>query len=392
MRVLYISNKPIFPTIDGGCVAMENFLNCLLHANLKVKHLYIETDKHPFIKDAYPADISEKITPEGCFINTEVRVSKAIPSLFKKGSYNIDRFYDRTMEQLIVKTLKSEQFDCIILESLFLTPYTASIKKNTKSKLFVRTHNVESLLWKSFAENTRFGLKKKYLEKLAKDLHSHEILTLNNVDGILGISEDDLVAFKQLGVQTPFVHIPVAISVDKEQSENGNMLFHLGAMNWQPNIEAVEELIELFKELRETNRDLELHIGGSKSKEVVKEDRANGVYVDGFIEDLNEFAHTNGILVSPIRSGSGIRIKILEMMAIGIPVITTTLGALGIDHEEAKCLITANTKEELLKACQQLIDNKDDRVALGKRAMAYIRKNHDIELISKDILEFIERK
>ncbi|MDX2362866.1 MAG: glycosyltransferase family 4 protein [Crocinitomicaceae bacterium] len=390
-KILYITSKPIYPTVDGGCIAMENFLKCLSYKDIQVKHLLIETVKHPYRKENYPTEIIAATQPESVFIDTEVKAGGAFVHLFKKGSYNIDRFYSDEMKSLIERVLEDDSFDCVILESLYLTPYTLTIRNNFSGKIFVRAHNVESEIWKSLSHVSSGGLKKKYLARLAKDLRSYEIDALNQVDGILGISTDDLVRFKEMGVKSSSVLIPVAIELAQKQEPIGKNLFHLGAMNWQPNVDAVNRLISLFPTLRSKHNSIELHIGGSHSAEMIKEDQVNGIFVDGYIDDLSKFAAANGILVSPIVSGSGIRIKILEMMAMGIPVVTTKLGALGIDYKQNNCLITAETDDDLIEACNSLIENETMRMEIGNKAIEYIRKNHNIELISTQILEFIER-
>ena len=392
MKVLYITNKPIYPKVDGGCVAMDNFLQCLLAKNIDIKHLFIHTSKHPYLEGNYPSELSDRIRPKGVFINTKVTAISAIKHLFKRGSYNVNRFYSPEMKELIVDQLQAEDYTCIILESLFIGPYIESIRDNYTGKIFIRTHNVESDIWNDLAKSATNFFRASYLRKLANDLKKYEIEILQKIDGILSLSIDDVQRFAELKIKTKAEVIPVTIELhDKEDNTyDNNNFFHLGVMNWQPNIEAVDRLIKLFPTIRKNIPTAELHIAGKHSTEVVKENQQSGIFVHGFVEDSRQFSIQTGILVSPILSGSGIRIKLLEAMALGIPCVTTTRGIQGIDYSENNCVIVADNDTKIIHECIRLAKDKKLREEIGKNARNYIRKNHNIESVSTRIVEFIK--
>ena len=390
MKALYLTNKPIYPKIDGGCVAMDNFLKCLLQSGVEVKHICISTNKHPFDLNAYPKEYQSKLGVVNHHIDTDVTPIRAIKGLFESGSYNINRFNSTKLQDRIELELEQSDVDFVILESLFTATYINPIRFKSKARVFMRTHNIEHKITSDLAKNAS-GLKKMYLSKLAKDLKEYELDALKKVDGILSISKDDTNKIKALGIKTPIRTIGVAIpQAEIDNKYEGNSIFHLGSMNWQPNVEAVERLISLFPSIRELAPECELHIAGSSDSKAFKSKSKDNIFVDGYIDDINSFAISHGILVSPIISGSGVRIKILEMMAIGIPVVTTKLGASGIDYNTSKCLLSAESNEELIDSTVQLVQNKELRKEIGQNAIAYIRKNHNIESISTEIIEFIQ--
>lgn len=394
MKVLYLTNKPIYPSVDGGTVAMGNMLECLIRQEIEVKHLFLSTQKHPSSPKEYPEYLRNAILPEGAYVNTKVTVWGAFKYLFKKGSYNIERFRSSQMKELIVSTLRDGRYDCVLLDSLYVALYAETIRSNYKGKIYLRAHNVEHQIWSDLAVNTRTLIKKLYLHKLAQDLKEYEFTVLNKMDGILTLSEKDTEALKNWNVSVPIKTIPVAIPVASDVSSfsKKNSFFHLGSMNWKPNMEAVERLLRIFPEIKKKLPDAELYIAGSNNQEMKKTINENGIYYDGYIENLSEYCRNKGILVSPILSGSGIRIKILEMMALGIPVITTDIGAQGIEHENSGCIRIANTDSELIQACLELAQDSSKRSQIGSRGMHYIRNKHNIDTISKEIIEFIRNK
>tara|TARA_R110002072_G_scaffold303115_1_gene494265 strand:- start:7910 stop:9094 length:1185 start_codon:yes stop_codon:yes gene_type:complete len=393
MKILYITSKPIYPKIDGGCVAMENFVRCMISQEVSVKHLCISTEKHPYNVVNYPVSIANEICPEAVVVKTNVNPISAFIHLFCKGSYNVSRFYSEEMKQLILKTIREDQYDTIILDSLYTTAYLNSIRKHFDKKIIARIHNIESDIWDAYALHESNFLKKKYLKRLAKDIRLYETKVLSNVCAVLSITEDDKLTLNEIGVKTPCIAVPVTIPMVKDLTIDYKVsnVFHLGAMNWQPNIEAVQRLIKLFPQIRRQSPTVNLHLAGACFPKDIENSRSNHIHIDGFVKDPKEFASNSGILVSPIISGSGVRIKILEMMSIGIPVVTTKLGAQGINHQENDCLLIADSDEEIITATTELINNESLRKKIGANAIDYLRKNHSIEVISKELIEFIRK-
>ena len=398
MKLLFFTSKPIYPSVDGGCFASEKFLACLLNANIDVQYITLSTEKHPFDLAKFPLDLANKIKPINYYVNTEVRPIAAFRALFNSNSYNTDRFYTAEVEALLIELIKNDSFDGIVFDSLYTLPYFDAIRAVFKGRITVRTHNVEHRLWEHYTEEAA-GLKKWYLRRLTNDLKQFELKKLAQVDAILSISKDDTADFMKSGLKTKIVNIPVNIDISKDQGSisstakgriGANRIYHLGMMDWEPNRQAVNQLISWMPEFRKRIPTLELHVAGSKSEEFIQKDEQNGVYVHGFVDSVDDFAKTHGILVSPILAASGVRIKFLESMALGIPIVTTSLGALGIDHESCECLCIAETKDEFFAHIEELTSNPSKREEIGRNALNYIDKNHNIDTISQRIVETFE--
>ena len=390
MKLLFFTSKPIYPSVDGGCFASEKFLSCLLYAKIDVQYVTISTNKHPIDSSKFPKNVIEQIKPIDYFVDTDVHAISALKSLFNSNSYNTDRFYSSEVEALLIELIQKESFDGIVFDSLYTLPYLDATRLVFKGKIAVRTHNVEHKLWEHYSGEAA-GLKKWYLNRLTRDLKRFELKKLAEVDAILSISNDDTAEFKKAGLKTEIVHIPVNIETAiNEVPASNNRMYHLGMMDWEPNRQAVNQLVDWMPELRKRIPTLELHIAGSKSEEFIPKDEENGIYVHGFVDSVDDFARYNGLLVSPIRAASGVRIKFLEAMALGIPIVTTSLGALGIEHETCACLCIAETKEEFFQYIEELSSNSSMREEIGRNALNYIDKNHNIELISQRIVEIFE--
>ena len=385
MKCLYITSKPIYPIIDGGCFAMDSFLKTLSHAGFIIDHFTISTQKHPFRPDAYP----EGIHVESVEIDTRIKTLQALKYFVKKGSYNVARFHSEEVTEKIEAVIKKNTYDFVILDSLYATTYLSSIRKYFTGKIYLRSHNCEAQIWFDLAKNEQNIPKSIYFNKLAKDLHIYESNILNKLDGVFAISQEDQEAFIKSNTKAKVCVIPVHLESndqDEFKIEKGK-IFHVGNMDWVPNREAVERLVKLFHESIHSDDQLKLSLVGKNIEKHYKSSK--GIEIQGFVDDLKGFVQKSGILVSPITSSSGVRVKILEMMAYGIPVITTPSGAKGIFSEGKNAVEIQKTNTALIDAILRITKDDEKLAEMQTLSKEYIKKYHNIEQIASDLKSFI---
>lgn len=392
MKILLIGNKPAFPSIDGGCIASAAFLKDLISAGCEVTYAFLYTDKHPLNEKEFPENVLNRTTLVHQYIDTKVRRTDALKHLFSKSSYNVERFYNEEFASKLSAELQKSNYEAVIFDNVFCARYLNTVKK-TRPDLpcFVRSHNIEFEIWEGLAQTSGNAFVRWYLGRLAKDLKRFEIDVYNKVSGIMTITQEDAERIKELCDSVSTMHIPVSVSIpDYTHHYENKSLFHLGAMNWRPNVEAVETVLKYLPDFIKNDSSVEFTIAGIQSRERYDHLESDSISVAGFVPDLKEFVSEQGILVAPIQSGSGVRIKILEMMSMGIPVITTTLGAQGI--ADTSGISVADNKDELIEAVYTLTSDENKRAELGKKAKSIITLHHNSETIRKKILEFISRK
>lgn len=393
MKILHLTNKPIFPLLDGGCVAMHELLKNLLQLGFEVKNLTIETSKHPFDLADYPSSLKEIILPEAVFVDTQIKAKDAFLSLFGSTSYNISRFYNTEFENKIIEHLQTSNFGLIILESAYLLPYLPAIRANYSGKVMLRAHNVEYKIWERLAASEIGIAKKLFLRKLAKDLMKFEINALKKVDGIACISEEDLLHFRSLGIYTPISSIPVSMDFDTDNPLDiqQNKFCFLGSMNWKPNIEAVDLLLnKIFPKILEKIPDAELHLAGSFMSDKLLNLKQKNVFIHGKVTDVKKFLSESGILLVPLKSGSGIRIKILEALALGIPVVSSKIGFEGIPVKNEIHGMIANRTKDFVDASILLASNAELAKKIGEKGQILAIETFNIHNISKKLLAFIQ--
>jgi glycosyltransferase involved in cell wall biosynthesis len=395
MRVLQICLKPPLPSIDGGCLAMNALTQGLIDNNIEVKLLTISTAKHPFVIEKLPKEYLQKTQVEHTFIDTKVKPTEAFCNLFSKQSYNIKRFYNDEFKELIVETLKKNKYDVVLLESLFITPYIKDIKKHSEAKIIYRSHNIEHEIWERNAKQTK-GLKKSYVNLLAKRLKAYEIEIINQVDGIAAITDKDKTELINLGCTKPIIVTPFGIDnavFNIESKTESNTIFHIGSMDWVPNQEGMKWfLTNVWDKVIAKNTNAQFNLAGKNMPNWMQNLQQQNVTVFGQVESAFNFMNDNSILVVPLFAGSGMRIKIIEAMALGKLVIATCIALEGISCTHKKDIIVANTSEEFVEAITFYLTNTDKQKHIALAGKQLIQSNYDNQVIVNNLVSFFKEQ
>ncbi|MCC6599126.1 MAG: glycosyltransferase family 4 protein [Crocinitomicaceae bacterium] len=393
MKILQLCHKPPLPAIDGGCIAMNNVTTGLMSAGHKVKILTIFTRKHPFNPSAMPADYLDKTEIEGVFVDTRINMIDAFSNFMTSDSYNISRFFSPDYDIALTRLLKKRKFDIIHLESLFMTPYISTIKRYSNASIVLRSHNLEFVIWEKIASGTRNIAKRAYLKYLSNQLKNYELDILKSVNGIAAISEEDKNRFEALGVKKIIRNIPFGIRVDDYPEEDSlpevPSLFHLGSMNWSPNLEGILWFIEdIWPEIHRRFPELKLYLAGRGMPENIIGNKFPNVIVIGEVEDAKAFMRSKSTMIVPLLSASGIRVKIIEGLALGKSVISTTIGAQGIDCIPGKNILIANDVESWVEAVDLLVSSPKVAEELGKEGRIHAKQHFDLTTITAKLISF----
>jgi len=392
LNVLFICNKSPWPPGEGGPIAMNNLITGLIDAGHKVKVLAVNTNKYSVSPDSIPDDYKRSTGIELVYVDLSIKLFPAFLNLFSSKSYHVERFISRLFEKKLIEILKAEQFDIVQVETLYMSPYIEVIRKYSKAKIFLRAHNIEYMIWQRITESTKNTIKRTYLKHLTKTLKNYELNSLDRYDGIIPISYVDAEFFTSV-TQTKVKAISFGIDPDKiemkEYKQVENALFHIGSMNWMPNIEGIKWFLnEVWPLISDALPELKLYLAGRGMPEWINNLNLKNVIVVGEVPDAYEFIQSKSISIAPLFSGSGIRIKIIESMALGRAVISTSIGAEGINYTDGKNIMIADDKESFLEAVITLYSNSGKSVKMGKNARDLVLQQHNNELLVKQMIDF----
>lgn len=377
---------------------MNAMVEGLIDAGHKVKVLAINSHKYKIDIDSIPDDYRRKTKIELVHIDLRIKIVDACRNLFSSNSYHVKRFISKDFGNALRRILKNDTFDIVQLETLFVTPYIPIIRELSEARVILRAHNIEHLIWERLMTNEKNPIKKWYLGHLSKTLKDFEIRVLQNLDGIVSITEKDAKFFRENTDPEKVIAIPFGIKTLKSDSllnavTTSTMeiktIFHLGSMNWMPNLEGMKWFLEnVWPQVLLSRKDIIFRIAGREMPDWIKNYGLPNVIVDGEVADAYSYMKEKRIMVVPLFSGSGIRIKIIEGMMAGCAIITTTLGAEGIDYENRKHLIISNNSDEFVKAIFELVDNPEKVNELGKNAHNFIQVNHNNGLLIQKLESF----
>jgi glycosyltransferase involved in cell wall biosynthesis len=391
IKILQVSNRVPWPLNEGGNIGIYNYTKAYRELGHDVTLYCLDAQKHNTpIKEA-SSELSKYAKLYIHPIDTDINLEDAIKHLVKNKSYNVSRFYNTIFEEELTKLLSKESFDLVQLEGTFVGPYISSIRKVHKGLLSFRMHNVEFEIWQRLAQNEKNPLKKLYLNILAKQLKKYESKIIRQVDTIVPVTDQDQTKFSKLYPEGIFKTIPAGINLNTwkfSPSKTTNRWYHIGSMEWHANAEAIDWYIENIHPLIiKNNTDYSLNLAG-KGIDIALFELIPQVNVTENVNNAYDFVNSNDVCIVPLKSGSGIRLKILEAMAAGKLVITTTIGAQGINYINQKHLLIADTPTEFLSIFKKLNNHQIDFQGIIKNARTLIEKQYATKALAKKQLLF----
>ena len=395
MKVLQLCNKPPYPPVDGGTMAMNSITQGLLSRDCEVKVLTVKTDKHPLQEERIGANYRRQTGIEAVYVDLSVKPLPALGAMLCGESYHVKRYINAEFAAKLRQILEAEEFDVVHVESIFLTPYVPLVRKHSKAKVVLRAHNVEHLIWKRVAQSCTNPFKRWYLKHLSLTLRVYELEHLNDYDGIVCITRNDAECFKNNGCRKPVTVIPFGVEPEEmpHVEPEPDSLFHIGAMDWLPNQESIAWLLEEVWPVvhREVPR-AKLYLAGRKMPERWMQARIEGVSVVGEVPDAMYFIGSKKINVVPLLSGSGIRVKIIEAMSAGKTVVTTSVGAQGIDYTDGENLLIANTPEEFARQIKRCLDDDGFCNRVGAAAARLIAEQYNEGKLADRLIDFYNQR
>ncbi len=393
MRLLQLTNKPPYPPNDGSSIAVYNMTCGLLNNHVDVTLLCINTKKHFKADEEVEADFRKKSNYHSVYKDTDVTALGAFLNLFSNQSYFVSRFYFAAFKQKLITLLKEKEFDVIQLESIFLGNYISTIKKYSKAKITIRTHNAEHLIWERMISNENNYIKKKYLSLQNTRLKNFEKEILKKADAIIPITDIDKQYFENWGIHTLYHVSPTGIQLQQYEvnhaSELPDSVFHFGSMDWMPNEEAVLWFINNVwdKVLVKIPHAKFYVIGRGMSAKILALNKPNVVII-GKIQNAQKVYHHYTAMVVPLLAGSGMRIKMIEGMAYAKPIISTGIGAEGIAVTQGKDCLLADTPDDFASAVIEILLDTEKRNSLQKEARNFIENNFENNSLVKQLVDF----
>ncbi len=390
MKVLFLSNRVPFPPNDGGTVGVYQALMGLVDLGIEVTYFSLNPSRNHTNLE-YGKELNEIPHIEIYSIQTDITALGALKNLLQNKSYHISRFYNKSIADELAALLQKNKYDIIHFDGLQITIYLDVVRSYSQGKCVMRAANVEHKIWEGLAKNETSILKKWYLKTAAEQLKKYELETINRLDGLITVSIEDKEFFKQNGFDKN-IHIAyTGFDVTKlpAPTKVENCIYHIGAMDWMPNIEGMRWFMkEVWPIVHSKNPKLVLHLAGKNMGEEFYKYHNLNVENHGQVLNAMEFVADKSTLIVPLFSGSGMRVKTVEAMAMGKTIIGTEMAAQGLPDEVKEYMVIVNSAPEFADKIIYFANNPDEANALGQQAKLYAAKHFEVKQIAESVVEY----
>lgn len=395
MKVLQLCKKFPYPLKDGESIAVNSLSKALCEHGCDITLLAMNTTKHYFsATSSLPVALSHYEKIHTVKVDNRVKALDALTNLFSPDSYHISRFISLEFKEKLAQLLRAEDFDVIQLETPYLAPYIPLIRQLTEAPIAMRAHNVEHEIWQRITLNTSFFLKKWYLTHLTKKLKEYEMAQLSYYDLLVAITKRDLNTFRSLGFKKQGIVTPIGLEMDKYQPDFSSYarplsVSFIGSLDWMPNQEGIRWFLErVWPQAGRQMPSVKLHVAGRNTPDWLLKMRNKNIQVHGEVPDAADFINQHSVMVVPLLSGSGMRAKILEGMALGKVVISTRLGLEGIPAKHRHQVLVADSAREFIQQLQYCHSLPAEQLRrMGEEAQDFAHKNYDSQETARSLMK-----
>ena len=384
MKILWAKTDFLHPTDRGGQIRTLETLK-RLHERHEVHYLAYDNPAQPegllrakeYCSFAYPVEhrIVEKTSP--------AFAAQLLAGLVSPLPVAVARWKSEAFERQLKIVLDKHSFDSIVCDFLFPAPNFASLSRCT---LF--QHNVEAMIWDRHAKQGRTPLHRWYFGMQARRMAAYEGEVCRAARNIIAVSEADAVMMRErygasriaaiaTGVDTDFFRPPA------QPAPMADLVF-LGSMDWMPNIDGIQWFTdEIWPLILKQRPQTTLAIVGRKpTPAMLALGQKPGITVTGTVPDVRPWLHGSLVSIVPLRIGGGTRLKIYEAMAACAPVISTTIGAEGLDYQDGETIRIADAPALFAESCLDLLDNQAARNRMSEAALNLVANHYSWQAVT----------
>lgn len=359
MHILWVKANQILPVHSGGDIRSFHLLKQLASSDKVTFFSYYDGP----VDEKYEEELQKRLPGSICVCTGKKssKLARGIDYLlrfFHDAPFAVSRFASAKIEERLKQCLRQDTPDvlvCDFLDAVVNLPRQLTVP----SVLF--QHNVESEIWRRHAETaTNFARKLLYQREFTR-MRRYERTMTEKFDRIIAVSEHDRVLMSTWVDPSRIDVVPTGVDLaqfrsGKSPQPAGPLVMFVGAMDWEPNVDAVEHFCaEIWPAILAKVPTARFRIVGRNPDRRVKNLATAGVQVTGSVPSVVDHLRQAAVVVVPLRIGGGTRLKIYEAMAAGKAVVSTTVGAEGLDVHHRKDIWLADDPPSFADAVVSLL-------------------------------------
>jgi len=394
MKILWVKSDFLHPSTRGGRIRTLEILKRLhrRHEIHYVAFVYPDQPEAPtraaeYASRAYPVPLKLPDKQSPAFY------LQAAGALFSPLPLAVSRYRSRRMERLIASLRRSQRFDAVVCDFLIPAPNLGGL-----DGCILFQHNVETLIWERHAEHAAGPLRRLYFGLQARRMAALEARACRQARHVIAVSEIDAGLLRSRFGASRVTVVPTGVDLDyfappPNPSPVADLVF-VGAMDWMANIDGVSFFVrEVLPRIRQRRPACTLVIAGRNPAPEIRALAAGDprIQVTGTVEDVRPYLWGASVSIVPLRVGGGTRLKIYESMAARVPVVSTGVGAEGLDVRSPDHLLLADTPESFAAACLELLESPARRQELARSAWDWIAARYSWDEIARQFEKVLER-
>lgn len=393
MKILFLTHFFPYPPRSGGITRTYNLLKNIAKNNeVSLFSFYVYPNE---ILKSYIDEISKFcrdiwVTPTNPFETKRPSNIKIISRLLFGPPSFVPIYASTRAEKLIKDILLQRKFDLVHIDVLDIANMVALF---SSLPVVLNEQNIEALILKQRYQRIKNLKQKMVIYFEWRKLKRFEDRILPKFNHIITVSELDRNYVKKIHPHLPVSVVPNGVDpnffTQKESSSilGDNNIVFTGLMDWPPNIDAVLYFCqEIFPLIKEKNRNIKFFIVGQRpTKEVLALKTDRSIEVTGYVEDVRPYVTSSQVFVVPLRIGGGTRLKILEAMAMGVPVVSTPTGCEGLNVAHQKNILIADKPKDFAQAVIRVMDDKELCNKITTNSRLLVEQEYDWREISKKL-------
>jgi len=394
MRILFIQNRILFPTNTGGRIRTLNILRHLAewHEVTYLCNLESAEERHCDAMRAVGMEL-ETVAWRGTTSEDWRFYRDLALNCFSRLPFSVAKDTNPALRKRAEQLIEKNDYDLVICDFIQMAPAVMGLA--CRARLLFQ-HNVEAQIFERHAKANQGWLRRRVMTSEWKKMRRFEKESGLDFDGVIAVSDQDREQFEH-NYRWPRVHvIDTAVDTDffqPQREPQPNRVAFVGSMDWLPNQEGVEYFVkEIWPRVRAEHPESQFRIvGRNPSRRVEDLKTCAGVEVLGTVPDVRPYLDEASIVVTPILVGGGTRIKIYEAMAMGKPVVSTSIGAEGLKVVDQEHILLADTAEEFAAAVNRLLASRETGQRIGRAARALVCEKFAAEPVARQFNAICEK-
>jgi sugar transferase (PEP-CTERM/EpsH1 system associated) len=399
MRILFVTSHFPYPLNDGSKIRDYLLIRELSSLCAVFLVSFIESEQendYRYHLESCCAGIETILRKRPRQVPAAIRYAS---NLLSDWPFTVQDFWDKGFAARLRELCEQWQIDVVQLQKLQMVSYRNHLPFSVPCVL--DHHNVDSILWHRYSESVRNPLAKLFLQMQFKKAYRLERNLCKLFDCVLAVSEHDRQVLAEMSgscIETAPIGVdlayfsPLEYSISDRRADDAFTLVFTGSMSWYPNRHAAISFArEVFPRVRRALPSARFYIVGRDPTADVQrlESEILGVFVTGSVPDVRPYLAKADVVVAPINVGSGTKVKVLEAMAMGKPVVASPEAAEGVSARHGVEICVAGSADQFVSAILDLSEPQR-REAMGMAARRFVEVHHNPRIVAEQLYERYE--